>query len=105
MAEEVEVVELPTEPTIVEGRVAYEQDVRAAAHRNGSVAHLVGGEVGDPPAPPDEPGDEGRHLPESRPGRTRAITLGSVYLVAGAIAIYIGITMIRESGKEHKRSE
>lgn len=88
-------IELPDEPTAQE--VVYESDLRAAAHRNGHAGYLLEPEgtndVGGPPEPPEEE-PEHRHLPDG-PARQRNIVLGLVYLGAGAVAIYIGIAMIR----------
>lgn len=98
--EEIETEEVPV------GSVIYEQDLRAAPHRNGWAPDLLGAEVasGDgegPPDLPDEPGFGPRRGP-GQGGNGLTIILACVYLGAGALSLYVGITMLRDlrSGKK-----
>jgi hypothetical protein len=93
--------ETATEPTVVDGSVIYEQDVRAAAHRNGRAPHLLGAEVGGgPPAPPGEE-PSGGGLPNGAGGnRILAYGLAVTYLGAGALALWVGLTMLRDLRKK-----
>lgn len=89
----------PEEPEeVVSGSVIYEQDLRAASHRNGRASDLVDPEVGGgsdlPPGLPDEP-SFGRK-PERRGGPTGAYVLAIIYLVAGTLSLYVGVTMLRD---------
>jgi hypothetical protein len=80
-----------------------EQDVRTVARRNGRTSHLVGSaEVGEPPVP-TEPDEHGDHLPDGHgSSRVKNLVYGSVYLLAGTVALYIGVLMIRDAFKEDK---
>jgi hypothetical protein len=92
-----------------EGRVVYEQDLRAGARSNGWASDLLGTEEVDaggsdvPPELPDEP-EFHRHGPEKR-SPILMYGLAFTYLTFGGLGIWVGITMLRDlrSGKEPKK--
>jgi hypothetical protein len=90
-----ETVEIPTE-----GRVIYEQDIRAGAHSNGRVAHLVEPTVDGPSGPTDISEEDHKHLPE-KPEPPRLV-VGLLYLGAGSILIFAGVTVLRDWRKGKK---
>lgn len=99
------VVEAPEE---TEGKVIYEQDLRAGARSNGWASDLLGAEVAAggadvPPQLPDEPEFHRHDKPEKR-SPILMYGLAFTYLTFGALGIYVGITMLRDlrSGKEPK---
>lgn len=95
--------------TPVEGRVVYEQDLRAGARSNGWASDLLGSEEvahdgeGGPPQLPDEPEFHRDGKPEKR-SPILMYGLAFTYLTFGALGLYVGITMLRDlrSGKEKK---
>jgi len=91
------------EPKIVEGKVIYEQDLRAASHRNGRTPHVVEPEVGGGTGTPPTDTEEGDHLPD-RPPAVR-LTLGLVYLAAGGFLIYAGIVVLRDWQKQNNKEK
>jgi hypothetical protein len=96
------------EPETTEGRVIYEQDLRAASHSNGRAPDLVEPKVtadggATPPELPDEPE---YHRPEGG-GQSKllAYSLAFIYLGAACLSAYVGITMIRDlRGKKEKKT-
>jgi hypothetical protein len=91
--------EIVEEPTVKEGKVIYEQDIRAAAHSNGRTPHILESKVGGGnSAPPTDGGEDHDHLPDRPPAVKLA--LGLVYLAAGSFLIYAGVIVLRDWKKE-----
>lgn len=94
--EEEKELELPEEPS---ARMIYEQDLRATSHSNGRFTDLVGSSVDGPP--PESPEDDSHfHGDRGKSPKGLRYMLATTYLIAGVVAFYVGITMIRELRKE-----
>lgn len=87
----------------VEGKVIYEQDIRASSHSNGWTSDLLGAEVGsgNPPTDPPEKGEDPWHGSgdNKSPVAFRYI-LATSYLVFGSVMLYVGIAMIKDIRKD-----
>jgi hypothetical protein len=83
-----------------EGRVIYEQDLRAGSHSNGWASDMVEPTVDGPSGPTDVEEGDHKHLPE-KPEPPRLV-VGLLYLGAGTILIYAGVVVLRDWRKGKK---
>jgi hypothetical protein len=90
--------EIVEEPTVKEGKVIYEQDLRAATHSNGRTPHILESQIGGGKNPPTDGEENHDHLPDRPPAVKLA--LGLVYLAAGSFLIYAGVIVLRDWKKE-----
>src|ERR1700756_1668211 len=89
--EEIKTPDFTELPEELDGKVIYEQDLRAASHSNGRPSYLVGSSIDGPP--PESPEDDSHeHRGDRPPSNTFQYMIAVTYLVAGGVALYVGIT-------------